>query len=727
MLLQVNDLNLSNQTLDDLLARVREYMPSDDLTSLTRAYQYAEKIHSGKLRFSGESYITHPLAIAHILAGMRLDLPTIISGLLHGVLKETDTPSTEQELHKLFGKEVARIVGGATRITDVRYNSKLEYQAENLRKMFLAMSSDIRVLLVKLADRLHDMRTLSFTKKRQKEIARETLEVYAPLASRLGIDWMKRELEDLAFAFLFPEEYQDLAGRITTSLNDRERYVDEVKEILSIKLQEAGLSDFRILGRPKHLYSIYKKLLAQKIPLEKVYDKVAFRIIVKKISECYEVLGVVHSQWQPISGRFKDFISTPKSNMYQSLHTSVVGPRAEFMEVQIRTEEMDAIAKEGIAAHWAYKEGRAISQKDARLFKWLKQLIQNLKELKDPQEFLDAVKDELYEIEVYALTPNGDVKEFPYGSTPLDFAYYIHTEVGNHCAGAKVNNKMVPLRYQLKNGDVVEILTAPNKHPNRGWLNLAKSSRARSRIRQWLKQQEQEKMLHLGREICERELRKHDISLKKLINTGHFREILKALSCNTLDDLLWKVGCGKTTVQHILNKLEPKEIREEKESAAPIAVHPKGGKRRNDDVITIDGVDGGILTAMGRCCLPVPGDEIAGYVTAGRGVAIHKSSCANLLATDPERRINVAWTARPQIQHQAYIQVLGQDKKGLLATLSQTISGDDANIIHLEAKSTKNGLARLDIMLEISGIDHLQRILQHIKQLDGILEASRKR
>ncbi|MBW2484505.1 MAG: bifunctional (p)ppGpp synthetase/guanosine-3',5'-bis(diphosphate) 3'-pyrophosphohydrolase, partial [Deltaproteobacteria bacterium] len=514
------------------------YLHGVDLEPLEKAYHFAAKVHADQMHpTSGEPYIVHLLSVTEILLAMKLDLQTVISGLLHGVLKQ-DPSLSIKEVEREFGKDVANIIRGATKITNVQFNSRLTYQAENVRKLLLAMASDIRVLLVKLADRLHDMRSYILDEKeRQRELAQETLELYAPLASRLGIDWMKRELEDLAFKFLYPDDYTDLTARIESSTADREHYVKEVIDILRKKLTEINLTKCEIIGRPKHLYSIYKKIIAQKIPLEKVYDKVAFRIIVDTITECYEALGVVHANWPPVPGRIKDFISTPKANNYQSMHTTVIGPYGEFMEVQIRTHEMDRVAQEGVAAHWAYKEGQAISKEDAKVFKGLKQILQWLQELKDPKEFLDSVRGELFEPDVYALTPNGEVKEFPLGSTPLDFAYVIHTEVGNTCAGAKVNGKIVPLKYKLQNGDVVEIITSPKQRPRRDWLSLVRTSRAKSRIRHWLRRQEKEKAMNVGREICERELRKYDTSLKKIIKTGHMRQILKAARCNSLEDL----------------------------------------------------------------------------------------------------------------------------------------------------------------------------------------------
>ena len=714
-------------SIDNIIELVRDYVSPEDLGSIRKAFEFAEKAYQGKSRESGEAYIYHPLAVTHILASMRLDVHTLVAGLLHSVLK-APAGTTEDELRKLFGEDVAALVSGATKIDNFQFNSRLAYQAENIRKMLLAMSKDIRVLLLKLADRLHDMQTLSFTVERQLEIARETMDLYAPLASRLGIDWMKRELEDLSFAYLYPDEYESLSEKIESSLVDRTVYVEEVKKQIQDRLKLNGLKDFRILGRPKHLYSIYRKLIAQNIPLEKVYDKVAFRIIVRTVSECYAALGVVHSMLLPVASRFKDFISSPKANMYQSLHTSVVGPYGEFMEIQIRTEEMDRIANDGIAAHWAYKEGKDVSTKDAKLFHWLKQLVHGLQELRDPDEFLEAVKGELVQSEMYVLTPNGDVKELKAGSTPLDFAYSIHTEVGNRCTGAKVNGRIVPLKYQLKNGEMVEILTSPKQTPNRGWLSLVKTGRAKSRIRQWLRQEEQGKSLKLGREICERELRRHNFSLKKVINTGHLKQVLKALSCNSLDDLLLHVGRGKIMVQAIVKAVLPEEFHKEGPAERQldfIARRQDRKKKEQGDVLQVDGIDG-VLMHVSQCCMPVPGDDIMGFITAGRGISVHKATCSNLMATDSERWIEVSWSGNGAVPHRAQIFVVGQDKKGLLAELSNTISMEDANIMNVEARTTSDNLSSFRLVVEVEGRAHLDRLLQRIRQLNGILEARRK-
>jgi GTP pyrophosphokinase len=730
----------------DIINEVREYLPDEDLEPLRRAGVFAEEIYTGNHRLSGQPYLGHALGVASILARLNLDLNTIVAGLLHGALKEPASVP-EKELEKKFGKDITGIVRGVTKITSVNFDSRLAFQAENIRRMLLAMSADIRVLVLKLADCLHDMQSLQYVSpEKQQEFAHETMDLYAPLASRLGIDWIKRELEDLAFAYIHPEEYQDLVNRIKTSLLDREEYVEEVKQILSGKLEEQKITDFRILGRPKHFYSIYKKLVVQNIPLEKVYDKVAFRIILSSVRECYEVLGLLHDLWHPVSGRFKDFISSPKSNMYQSLHTTVVGPRSEFMEVQIRTEEMDRIANEGIAAHWAYKEGKEISSGDAQLFQGLSQLvqsIQDLQELQDPEEFLEAVKGELREVEVYALTPNGEVKELPSGSSPIDFAYAIHTAVGDHCAGAKVNGRIVPLKHTLQSGDLVEIITSPNQKPNRGWLSLVKTSRARSRIRHWLKKEEQERALKVGREICDRELRKRSLSLKKVTRSGHLKEVLKSFSCPNLDELLRKVGTGKVTVAAIARRMQPEELLPQESrsngevvaelkagEAAKAAKAAKGGpkprkKVRRENTIVIDGVDD-MLVKISKCCMPVPGDDIVGFITAGRGISVHKAGCLNFLATDPERHIEVSWAAEIAVGHQVQAQVVAQDQRGLIAAVSNTISEVEANIIGMEARTSSDNLAIVNLIIEVESLEHLERLLLKLRQLSGVIEARRK-
>ncbi|AGF78631.1 (p)ppGpp synthetase, RelA/SpoT family [Desulfocapsa sulfexigens DSM 10523] len=717
---------------DGLKILTRTYLNGMDLSPIDKAWDLVVATHSDKQHFSGTPYLDHTLHVASTLASMHLDLDTIVAGLLHGVLKE----GVElDELRKQFGENVAIIVDGCTRITNVHYNSKLTHQADNVRKMLLAIATDVRVLLVKLADRLQDMCLLDTVPlERQQEIARETKDLYAPLASRLGIDWMKRELEDLAFQYLHPSEYLDLVTNLESSLEERQRYVDEVISIFHEKLAASNIEPTRIIGRPKHLYSIYKKLVAQKIPLERVYDKVAFRIIVDSIKDCYEALGVIHANWSPVPGRIKDFISVPKSNNYQSMHTTVIGPRDHFIEIQIRTEEMDRIAMEGVAAHWAYKEGQNASASDTRLFTELKSLVKTLQEVDDPREFLESVHGELDTPEVYALTPAGEVKELPTDSSPIDFAYAIHTEVGDHCIGAKVNGKLVPLKYMIQNGDIIEIVTSKNQRPRRGWLELVKTSRARSRVRSWLRREDREKALNLGREICEKELKNYDTTLKKMVKSGHVKLLLRDLHCNSLEDMLAKVGSGTITIPHLIKTLQPPEIRREEEERrlsesghvgdTQTAVSPERKKLIPGSAIHIDGIDD-MMIKISRCCNPVPGDPIIGFITNGRGISVHKAECANLLATDSQRWMDVEWSSHQDSGHRVEIQVSAENSKGIFAAISSVISADDADIVEITAKTTPADTADLHIAVEVEGLEHLQRVLQHLRQIEQVITARR--
>ncbi len=707
------------------------YLHGVDLTPLQDAYSFAEKRHAGKLHACGEPYIQHLLEVASILASMKMDRETIVAGLLHGVLKER--VATLAELEKRFGHDVANIVDGTTKITNVRYNSHLAGHAENIRKLFLAMGADIRVLLVRLADRLQDMLTLaSAPDDLRRHVARETMDLYAPLASRLGIDWMKRELEDYSFAYLFPVEHQELTSHLESTLSERQAYVDEVIGILDEKLKQNHIRPLRIIGRPKHLYSIYKKLVVQDIPLERVYDKVAFRIIVNTVKECYQALGTVHAEWTPVPGRIKDWISAPKSNNYQSLHTTVAGPRGHFIEIQIRTEEMDRIAQEGVAAHWAYKEGQKITKSDARLFKELKTLVKSLQEVEDPNEFMDSVRGELFEPDVYALTPTGEVRELPRGSTPIDFAYAIHTAVGDSCVGAKVNGQLVQLKHELQNGDIVEILTAKNQHPKRAWLQQVKTGRARTRIRHWLRREEKERALKLGREICERELKKHEVTLKKLIKSGQIRLLLKKLRCNSLDDMLAKVGSGKISLRQLLRALEPEEVREEENRKRQDELLEKIGREEETagksifrEGIDIEGIDD-MLVKVSQCCKPVPGDDIMGFITTGSGISIHKADCPNLLATDPQRRIPVTWSSTGQARHRAELRIRVENRRNILAEISGAISADDADIVEFKARTTTDNVAQLGVIVEVADLQHLRQLQQHLQQMPEVIEVRRQ-
>ena len=708
---------------------VLTYMPDADTSRLDKAWQHCVERNEGHKHFSGNSHASHAIEVACTLAKMQLDIDTIISGLLHGELK---SDFTLEDLAKNFGDDVASIVHGATRINNVKHHNKLEGQAEGVRKMLLAIASDIRVLLVKLVDRLVDMYSLDhYPREKQLEVAYETMNLYAPLASRLGIDWLKRDLEDYSFKYLYPFEYGQLNEEMESSLEERESYVEEMRSCLRDILERNEIAPKQVLGRPKHLYSIYKKLVAQNIALEKVYDKVAFRIIVENVKECYECLGVVHGEWVPVPGRIKDFISVPKPNNYQSLHTTVAGPRGHFVEIQIRTEEMDRTASEGVAAHWAYKEGRKSASQDARLFSDLKNLVKNLKDVEDPGEFLDTVKDELFDPDVYVLTPGGEVKEFPLGSCPIDFAYSVHTEVGNKCTGAKVNGRLVPLKYQLQTGDILEIITAPSQHPRVGWLDFVKTGRARARIRSWLRREETEKALKVGREICERELRIHNGSLKKLVKTGNIRLLLKALRCNALEDMLVKVGSGAIPIQTLLKALIPPELQHEKVGVDGAMTEQTSTPSKqitqiehSQDGLTIAGVEG-MLVSVSQCCRPVPGDEIAGYITNGRGVTVHKTDCLNLISSDPSRRIDVAWADSGTTNYRAMVHVLAENNKGIFSEVSAVLSGENITMVEITARITMEDMAEFTISMDVKDKDQLQLLMTKLRQMPEVINVRR--
>ena len=709
----------------------RGYLQDKDLSSIDRAWEFAAKVHEGQEHFSGAPYLNHVHEVASTLASMQMDIDTLLAGLLHGTLKRG---ASLEELEEAFGSDVASIVDGTTRIDKVQYNNRMVGQAEGIRKMLLAIAADIRVLLVRLVDRLADLFVLeTLPREQQLDIAHETMTLYAPFASRLGIDWLKRELEDYSFKFLYPDEYNELNAKMESSLAEREAYVSEMLNILKVKLAENGVVPLRVLGRPKHLYSIYKKLVAQNIELEYVYDKVAFRIIVNTVKECYEALGIIHSEWAPVPGRIKDFISAPKANNYQSMHTTVAGPKGHFVEIQIRTEEMDRIASEGVAAHWAYKEGQKIASRDAKLFSDLKNLVKSLKDLEDPREFLDSVKGELFDPDVYVLTPDGEVKEFPAGSCPIDFAYAVHTEVGNKCTGAKVNGKLVPLKYQLQNGDQVEIITSPSQHPRRGWLDFVKTGRARARIRSWLRREENDKALKLGREICEREAKAYGTTLKRMVKSGQIRTLLKVLRSNSLDDMLIKVGNGTITIQSLVKALQPPEqpheeevqsIEQAVEEHLEQVVKPVPQVERGRDGLKIAGVEG-MLVKISQCCRPVPGDKIVGFITTGRGVSVHKAECANLLATDPQRWIDVSWSSSTESKYRAALQVSAENVKGIFSEVSAVLGSDDATIVEISARTTVEDTAEFDISLEVKDLDQLHQLMRRLRQMKEVISVRR--
>ncbi|MEA3386359.1 MAG: bifunctional (p)ppGpp synthetase/guanosine-3',5'-bis(diphosphate) 3'-pyrophosphohydrolase [Thermodesulfobacteriota bacterium] len=701
--------------LNDILDGIHSYLPDTDTSLVEKAYIYSAKVHAGQTRLSGEPYLSHPLATAYILTHLHLDLASIAAGLLHDTVE--DTLASVEELEEIFGKDVAQIVDGVTKLSKIRFESQIQKQAENTRKMILAMSKDIRVLLVKLADRLHNMRTLEYQKDSKRvKIARETLDIYAPLAGRLGIGWIKSELEDLAFLYIYPEEYQRLCKEVEDRLGKRKAYVDEVRDLIAKKMSDFGLL-CKVLGRPKHLYSIFRKMRTRKVPLGEVYDLIAFRIIMKSTKECYEALGIVHSLWKPIPGRFKDYISLPKANMYQSLHTTVIGPHGERMEIQIRTGEMDVVANQGIAAHWLYKEGTILSKEKAHQFDWLFELTEWQKELDDPREFIESVKMDLFPNEVYVFTPRGEVKEFPRGATPIDFAYAIHTEVGNHCAGAKVNGRIVPLKYQFHNGETVEIITSNKHFPNRDWLKLAKTSRALARIRQWIKTEERDKSLALGKDLCAREFKRHRLDFNDFMKTKG-AEVAKALSFKTPEDMLIAAGYGKVAPAQIIRKLragEPEEQEPEKKESRVKQITEKAEQQG----ILIHGLED-ILIHLGRCCTPIPGDEVVGYITRGRGVTVHRENCSNIHNLDPNRRIEVTWADVDKATYPAKIRVSADDQKGMLAAVSNEISAGEANILEAKVTTTPAYAAMLDFVIDVKDRTQLRKILSSIRTLKGV-------
>ena len=710
--------------LNDILDKVSLYNPTADHNLIRKAYVYCAKVHQGQTRLSGEPYIIHPMEVAGLLAELKLDVPSIVTGFLHDTIE--DTLATSEDLTRMFGSEVAALVEGVTKISKINFKTKEESQAENFRKMLLAMAIDIRVILVKLADRLHNMRTLEFQdEEKQRRIARETMDIYAPIANRLGISWVKVELEDLSFRYLHPEIYFDLVKKISQKKHEREAFVEEAKAIISERLSFYGIKS-EVSGRSKHLYSIYKKMEKRNVEFEEIYDLIAVRILVEDVRECYEVLGVIHSAWKPIPGRFKDYIAMPKGNMYQSLHTTVIGPQGDRMEVQIRTHEMHSVADAGIAAHWKYKEGKGYDEKDVKRFAWLRQLLEWQQDLQDSKEFMDSVKVELFTEEVYVFTPKGDVKGYPKGSTPIDFAYSVHTDVGHRCVGAKVNGKLVPLKYELKNGDIVEVITSPHHTPSKDWLKIVKSSRARNKIRAWIKIEERKRSIQLGREICEKDFRRYSINLQKIQKSGEFKKIAAEFGYAADDDLLAAVGYGKISSGQIVGKLLPgeklKERAEHKESRLESVINKLKGK--SNSAVEIGGLDD-VLVRFGKCCNPVPGDEIIGFITRGKGVTVHTADCQFALESDPERRVDVVWNRIKTAVLPVKIRVLCHDAKGILATITLAITNCEANIASAQIQSTIDQRGENIFEVNVTNLAHLQKVMNSLMKIKGVIKVER--
>jgi len=710
--------------INDIIEQVTSYFPEADLGMISRAYVFSAKVHQGQTRMSGEPYLNHPLSVAKILADLNLDVYTVATGLLHDTVE--DTCATLEEIQELFGDEVAFLVDGVTKISKITSDRKQDKHADNFRKMILAMSKDIRVLLVKLADRMHNMRTLEYMPaEKQERTARNTLDIYAPLAGRLGLYLVKRELEDLSLRYMHAEMHRDIKDKLMRTSEQRERYVNEVIGIIESRLAQSGIKA-GITGRHKHLFSIYNKMQTQNLNFSQIYDLTAFRIIVNDRPECYEVLGIIHALWKPIPGRFKDYISLPKANMYQSLHTSVIGPYGQRIEIQIRTEEMDRVARHGIAAHWKYKEGSTAEQKDDQRFTWLQNILESQKEMSDSREFLDAFRVEVFPDEVFAFTPAGKVVELPKGATPIDFAYGIHTDIGNRCVGAKVNNGIVPLRYEIQSGDVVEILTQTGHHPSRDWLKIVKTSRARTKIRNWIRQQELERSIVLGREIGEKEFRKHKLNFTRMLKDGNLVEKMGSGHVKDADDLLAAIGQGRIGIRQVINKCMPDDA----EGAAP---DPETSKRsqkireRNNTLgVVVQGMDD-LLVRFGKCCSPIHGDPIRGFITRGRGVTIHARECPFLTAADPERIIDAQWDERSRHVAVVPIEVICEDKKGLLASITSSIAGAETNILNASVRTTPEKKAVSVFNVEINSLAMLDAVIGEIRKVKGVLKVTRLR
>ena len=709
--------------INDIIDKIYEYNPDADLGLIDRAYIYSAKVHDGQMRLSGEPYLSHPLEVAGILADMKLDVVSVAAGLLHDVVE--DTHATEQEIGEMFGPEVRHIVAGVTKLSTLPFASDQARQAENIRKMLLAMANDIRVILIKLADRVHNMRTLQYHRSadKQRKIAKETIDIYASIASRLGIYWVKNELENIAFQYLHTEEYERIKQLVAKDRQERENYIDTVKSFIQLKMDENDLS-CEVLGRYKHYYSIYEKMLQQNLTFEEVYDIIAFRIILETIPQCYEALGLVHSLWKPIAKKFKDYIGMPKPNMYQSLHTTVIGPFGERIEIQIRTREMDRVAQSGIAAHWSYKEGRTADSKMAETFAWVQQLVENQAHIKDPDEFLENVRIDLFPDEVYVFTPQGDIKSLPKGATPVDFAYLIHSEVGQQCVGAKVDGRMVPLKYQLQTGESVEVITQKGHQPSKDWLGFVKTVKARSRIRQWIKTQDKERSYHLGREMCEKAFRKYRLNFNALVKSDDMQRVVESFGFKAVEDLIISVGYGKITPLQVVRKFTPKAEDESIAAALTGKAGETARKRKISSGVVVKGVED-ILVRFGKCCQPVPGDAIIGFITRGFGVTIHRSGCANIAKTNPERLIEVEWAQTTKETFPVKIMVRAVDRMGLLADVAVSISKCGANILSANSQMDEDKVVSSFFTLAVENIEQLDQVLTGLRNIKQVQEVRR--
>jgi GTP diphosphokinase / guanosine-3',5'-bis(diphosphate) 3'-diphosphatase len=710
--------------LEELLTKVSAYRPTGDARLLVRAYEFSAREHRTQKRLSGEPYVSHPLEVAAILAEMKLDVVCLAAGMLHDVVE--DTPTTIEQIHQEFGPEVAGIVEGVTKISRIEFLSPEDQEAENLRKMVLAMVDDIRVVLVKLADRLHNMQTLEHLPPQKRlRIARETLEIYAPIAHRLGMGKMRGVLEDLAFRYLEQEAFEEVKQAVENRRKVSEDFLAEVCQQVRHKMAHHSIPA-QVEGRIKRLYSIWQKLKRQQISIEQVYDLLAVRIITDSVKNCYAALGVVHHSWRPVPGRFKDFIAIPRPNLYQSLHTSVIGPNGQPFEIQIRTEEMHSLAEQGIAAHWKYKDGHKLTERDEKQFAWLRRLVEWQREMQDPGDFLSTLKIDLYPEEVYTFTPKGKVIVLPRDATTIDFAYAIHTEVGHHCVGAKVNGRIVPLKYRLRNGDIVEIVTQAAHNPSRDWLALVKTSRARNKIKHWINAAERRQAIDLGKKLLEKEARKHDLILKAVLEDTA-KQVAADYGCRSGDDLYAGIGYGTLVARQVLAKLFPDALIGVRPSERATAVTPPedGAGSKQDVAIKVHGQDD-LLIYLAKCCNPIRGEPIVGYVTRGKGVSVHARSCPNVqnLLYDAERRIDVEWAGRKQSLYQVKLTLATADRPGMLADVTSAVSDVNSNIRYIEAK-TGDDQASIDVTLSILDLQHLNRIVSSLRRIDGVYDVIR--
>lgn len=715
--------------INEIVDKASTYLSPHDEALIQKAYVFSAAHHAGQFRLSGEPYMSHPLEVANILTDLRLDGATIAAGLLHDTVE--DTEAGLGDVAEQFGKEVAGIVDGVTKISKMRFDSKEEAQAENIRKMIMAMADDIRVIMVKLADRLHNMGTLDFQKEyKQRTIARETMDIYAPLANRLGLYWLKVRLEDLSLRYLKPDVYRQIREGVDQHQMAGEVYIEKVSDFLQDLLGKNSITG-KVSGRIKHTYSIYHKMQRQGLSLDQIFDLIAFRVIVGSLKECYTVLGLVHSLWKPVPGKFKDYISMPKANMYQSLHTTVIGPDGERIEIQIRTDEMHQMAEYGVASHWAYKEGGMTRGRDAERFTWLRQILDWQREMKDPREFMSSLRYDLFQDEVYVFTPKGQVKELPEGATPVDFAYAIHTEVGHKCAGAKVNGRILPLDSPLKNGDTVEILTASGRHPSRDWLQFVKTARARTRIKHWISTEERAQSIGLAKEMLEKEGRKLGVNFHAALKKGELAPVARDFSLKTVDDLLSAVGYARITPRQVLGRLIPKqeskpkaEVEEAKRQASESAKSKADSQARESQGVSLKGVDD-VLIRFAQCCNPLPGDPIVGYISRGRGVTVHTLDCPNVQNMEPERMLDVSWDDGTDHPMPAKIKMVCRNEKGVLAAVSNLLAAEDVNIDSGKFQSDVEGNSELLLQVEVRDSSQLYRTIEKLSRLAPVLEVTR--